>query len=83
MSRALLLGTNQGTRTIDLIGCMLGGYIMDSPNLAELFANLLFNDSEFEKFKTACKSYEDELSNQIEKDIESVIDDLSSERNDD
>ena len=49
---------------------------MGNPNLAELFANLLFNDSEFEKFKTACDTYEDELSNQIEKDIESVINDL-------
>lgn len=55
---------------------------MDSTNLAELFANLLFDDSELEKFKTACKAYEDELSKQIENDIEGVINDLSSERKD-
>lgn len=55
---------------------------MDSTSMAELFANLLFDDSELEKFKDACKAYEDELSKQIEKDIEDVINDLSSERND-
>lgn len=56
---------------------------MDSPNLAELFADILFDEEKSKQFQDAIKLYEDELSNQIEKDIESVINDLSSERNND
>ena len=51
---------------------------MDSPNLAELFANLLFDEERSKQFHEAIKLYEEQLSQQIEDDIKSVIGDLNS-----
>lgn len=73
MSRALLLGTNQGTRTIDL-----RGIAMDNTNLAELFADILFDKEKSKQFQESLKLYEEQLSQQIENDIKSVIGDLNS-----
>lgn len=52
---------------------------MDSPNLAELFANLLFDEEKSKQFQETIKLYEEQLSQQIEDDIKSVMDDLNSD----
>lgn len=73
MSRALLLGTNQGTRKNDL-----RGIAVDNTNLAELFADILFDKEKSKQFQESLKLYEEQLSQQIEDDIKSVIYDLNS-----
>ena len=50
---------------------------MDNTNLAELFANLLFDEEKFKEFQNATKLYEEKLSEQIENDIKSAMEDLS------
>ena len=51
---------------------------MDSPNLAELFADILFDKEKSKQFQDAIKLYEEQLSQQIEDDIKSVMGDLNS-----
>lgn len=51
---------------------------MDSTNLAELFANLLFDEEKSKQFQEAIKLYEEQLSQQIEDDMKSVMNDLNS-----
>ena len=51
---------------------------MDNTNLAELFADILFDEEKSKQFQEAIKLYEEQLSQQIEDDIKSVMDDLNS-----
>ena len=56
----------------------LRGIAVDNTNLAELFADILFDEEKSKQFQEAIKLYKEHLSQQIENDIKSVMDDLNS-----